>query len=414
MGDWFREGYWCLKVKIALVTFDFDTERRGGISSVCKNIIESLIQEFNSQIEIISFSNSKYDLNSISFSRPKSYRNKITKSDGNYRSIPITRVSSIGSEFEFLRYRRRKELSNFFRSYDLIIVVTGILQFANVIPKIKVPVIVQCATRLKWERESQYSSMSKFKKFFLKLQLPFLALQERKVLNSNLTILVENSKMKEWITSKSSIRTEMWYPGAGAKVSKFISISKPHRNGHFVSVGRLDESRKGWNRLLLAYKQAIDMDVSLPDLVIIGSGSFSVENQRLLDQLTPHYPIRILGKLSDHERDSKIQSASFFLQTSFEEGLGLAALESLRFGVPLICSETDGSREYVRDGISGKLVPQGDLFVNEFAKAIIQSQIWDYEKLSESSKNLFDSVFAEELSKERLLKIISTTLSWKL
>lgn len=413
MGDWFREGYWCLKVKIAIVTFDFDTEHRGGISSVSKNIIESLIQEFNSQIEIISFSNSKYDLNSISFSRPKSYRNKIIKSDGNYRSIPITRIGSIGSEFEFLRYRRRKELSNFFSGYDLIIVVTGILQFANVIPKIKVPVIVQCATRLKWERESQYSSMSRPKQFFLKIQLPYLAFQERKVLNSNLTILVENSKMKEWIASKSSIRTEMWYPGAGAKVSKFTSISKPHRNGHFVSVGRLDESRKGWNRLLLAYKQAIDMDAALPDLVIIGSGSFSVENQRLVDKLTPHYPIRILGKLSDHERDSKIQSSSFFLQASFEEGLGLAALEALRYGVPLICSETDGSKEYVHDGVSGKLVSQGDHFVNRFAKVINQSQAWDYEKLSVSSKNLFDSMFTEELSRQRLLKIISVSLNRK-
>lgn len=400
-------------MKIALVTFDFDAERRGGVSSVSKKIIEFIIPEFESQVEIISFSNSKFDSNSIAFFRPKSYRNKTIKSDGIYRSIPIIRIGSIGAEFEFLRYRRRRELSNFFRGYDLIIVVTGILQFANVIPKIKVPIIVQCATRLKWERQSRYSSMSGFKKFFLKLQLPFLALQEKRVLNSDLTILVENSKMKDWITSKSPVRTKMWYPGAGTKVSKFSSSVTPHRNGHFVSVGRLDESRKGWDRLLLAYKEAIDLRVSLPDLVIIGSGSFSFETQRLVDQLTPHYPIKILGKLSNRERDSKIQSASFFLQTSFEEGLGLAALEALRFGVPLICSETDGSREYVHDGISGKLVPQGENFVNRFAIAINQSQILDYEKLSVTSKNLFDSVFAEELSRKRLLEIINTSFSRK-
>ena len=400
-------------MKIALVTFDFVTERRGGVSSVGKNIIEFIIQEFESQIEIISFSNSKFDSNSIGLFRPKSYRNKITKSDGNYRSIPIVRIGAIGSEFEFLRYRRRRELSDFFRGYDLIIVVTGILQFANVIPKINVPIIVQCATRLKWERQSQYSSMSGFKELFLKLQLPFLALQEKKVLKSNLTILVENSKMKNWIDSNSSVRTEMWYPGVGPKVSKFSSGSTPHRNGHFVSVGRLDESRKGWDRLFLAYKEAVDSNVSLPDLLIIGSGAFSLETQRLVDQLTPDYPIKILGKLSDSARDSKIQSASFFLQTSFEEGLGLAALEALRYGVPLICSETDGSREYVHDGVSGKLVPQGEHFVTRFAKAINYSQILDYEKLSATSKNLFDSVFAEELSRKKLLEIINTSFDRK-
>lgn len=400
-------------MKIALVTFDFVIERRGGVSSVSKNIIEFIIKEFESQIEIISFSNSKFDSNSINLFRPKSYRNKITKSDGNYRRIPIIRIGAIGSEFEFLRYRRRRELSDFFREYDLIIVVTGILQFANVIPNINVPIIVQCATRLKWERQSQYSSMSRFKELFLKLQLPFLALQEKKVLKSNLTILVENSKMKNWIDSNSSVRTEMWYPGVGPKVSKFSAGSTPHRNGHFVSVGRFDESRKGWDRLLLAYKEAIDLDVSLPDLLIIGSGAFSFKTQRLVDKLTPHYPIKILGKLSDRERDFKIQSASFFLQTSFEEGLGLAALEALRYGVPLICSETDGSREYVHDGVSGMLVPQGEHFVTRFAKAINYSQILDYKKLSATSKKLFDSVFAEELSRKRLLEIINSSLDRK-
>ena len=400
-------------MKIALVTFDFEAESRSGVSSVNKKIIEFINQEFDSQIEIISFSNSKYDFNSISFSRPKSYRNKTTKNGGNYLGIPITRIGSIGSELEFLRYRRRRELSNFFCAYDLIIVVTGILQFANVIPNIKVPIIVQCATRLMWERESQYPSMNRVKRFFLKLQLPLLALQEKKVLNSNITILVENSKMKEWIASKSSVRTEMWYPGTGDKVSKFSTSFRPHRNGHFVSVGRFDEPRKGWNRLFQAYKQAIDLHPSLPDLVVIGSGSFSAENQKLVDQLTPHYPIKILGELPDLERDSKIQSASFFLQASFEEGLGLAALEALRYGVPLICSETDGSKEYVFEGISGALVPQGDLFINNFIEAIIKSQEWDYPNLSASSRHLFETNFAYSVSQKKLVDIIRKTLSQK-
>jgi hypothetical protein len=40
-------------------------------------------------------------------------------------------------------------------------------------------------------------------------------------------------------------------------------------------------------------------------------------------------------------------------------------------------------------------------------------EILDYEKLSVTSKNLFDSVFAEELSRKRLLEIINTSFSRK-
>lgn len=401
-------------MKIALVTFDFEIDRKGGVSNVSKKIVEFLIEEYGSQIEIVSFSNSKFNANSIALTRPKSYRNRTKEIAGNYRGIPIIRIGSIASEFEFLRYRRRRELLKFFREYNLIIVVTGILQFAHVIPKIEVPIIVQCATRLTWERKFQYPSMSKFKRAFLKLQKPALALQEKRVLNSNMTILVENSRMKDWIDSKFSIRTEMWFPGVGIKVSNLESKFSPNRYGHFVSVGRLDESRKGWDRLLLAYKAAIDSHISLPDLLIIGSGSFSFSTQQLVDQLTPHYPIRILGKLSDQDRDSKIESASFFLQTSFEEGLGLAALEALKFGVPLICSETDGSKEYVKEGFSGKLIPQGEDFVYRFAQAIKESQMWDYEKLSENSKKLFESLFTDEISREGLLKVINASINRKL
>ncbi len=398
-------------MKIALVTFNFEKENHGGVSRVTGKILKTILQETEAQVEIISFSNSMNNSNSISFLNPRSYRNNLIKIDEKYGEVPLTRIGSIGTEFEFLRYRRRKELYDFFMKYDLLIVVTGILQFANVIPKIRIPVIVQCATRLTWERKSQYSSMNFLKKLLLKLQIPFLSLQERKVLKSDLILLVENSRMLNWVASRSNVRTEMWYPSAGNRVSSNHENLKPDIKGHFISVGRFNESRKGWIRLFQAYKKAFDIQSGLPDLLIIGSGSFSHEVQLFLEEIISSYPIKILGNLSDQQKDSKIVASSYFLQTSFEEGLGLAALESLRFGVPLICSETDGSREYVINGVSGKIVPQGKGFVDEFAEAILESQSWNYHKLNSGAKRIFDSTFAEEISELKLREIISSTQS---
>jgi glycosyltransferase involved in cell wall biosynthesis len=331
--------------------------------------------------------------------------------NGYFQDFPVTRIGSIGSEFEVLRYRRRRELSDYFSGFDLIIVVTGVLQFVNVIPRVDVPIIVQCATRLKWERKSQYPAMTRAKRYVLRLQYPLLALQERRVLKMRAIFLVENSRMNNWLALGSRFKPEMWFPGIQSDKAKINPSKAPHIAGHFISVGRLYEARKGWGRLFLAYKRAFDAIEGLPELVVVGDGSFSPDVQVLLDSLTPNYPIKILGRLSDSERDAQIQSASYFLQTSFEEGLGIAALEAMSFGIPLICSETDGSREYVIEGVSGALVAQGSNFIAEFSDAIIDSQSWDYSALHKSSMNYFKSAFTTEISQSRLIEIIRKTFS---
>jgi glycosyltransferase involved in cell wall biosynthesis len=398
-------------LKIALVTFNFDPLRPGGVNSVVMRVHEMIKQNNHANVDIFSFSNARFDANSISFSRAKTYRNSLVASDGFFQNSSITRVGTIGSEFEFLRYRKRFELSNLFKGYDLIIVVTGIIQFANVIPRVDVPVLVQCATRLQWERESLYKTMGRVRRALLRLQLPLLSWQEKRVLRSQMIFMVENSRMQKWIANKTSRDPEMWYPGIGVRTKKLESTLFPNRNGHFISVGRLNENRKGWERLFLAYKKAFDSFGGLPELVIIGAGNFHRDTQELLDKLSPNYPIRVLGKLSDYERDIQIQSASYFLQASYEEGLGLAALEALSFGVPLICSETDGSREYVIDGVSGTLVAQGDDFITDFANAIIESQNWDYSVLQASSILYFNTVFTNEICQKRLMIIINKIVS---
>jgi glycosyltransferase involved in cell wall biosynthesis len=400
-------------MKIALVTFDFYAERHGGVSSVCFKVFDSIRNSMNSKIEIVSFSNSKGDPNSISFLSPKSYKSVRPTYDGFFHGAPIVRIGSIGSEFEFMRYRKRKELLEFFGNYDLIIVVTGFLQFANVIPRVSVPVLIQCATRLTWERKSQYLSMSRFKRLFLKSQLPILALQEMRVLRSKATFLVENTRMQKWVQSRAINAPIMWYPGIQSRKHELTSSQNPQKTGCFISIGRLNEARKGWDRLFLAYKKAYDSCNDLPNLVVVGAGSFSGYTAELLLTLLPRYPIKILGKLSDDERNSTLNCASYFLQTSHEEGLGLAALEALSFGVPLICSATDGSREYVIEGVSGTLVEQSSKFIDDFSQAIIRSQTWNYDSLHRSSLDLYNKFFDNQISQDSLINVILSKIEIK-
>jgi glycosyltransferase involved in cell wall biosynthesis len=393
-------------LKVAIVTFNFDPKRPGGVNSVAVRLCQIIGRIVPANIELISFSNSSYDTYSISLLRPHSYRNSLVVDDGFFQGCPVIRVGAIGSELEFLRYRKRRELEYLFASYDLVIVVTGIVQFANVIPKIKAPLLVQCATRLTWERESQYESMSRIKRFVLKSQLPFLSFQEHKVLRSQALFLVENSRMRDWIESKAIRKPEMWYPPVETAHTNSPPNLSANRKGHFISVGRLNDPRKGWERLFLAYRKAFDLNSALPDLIVIGGGEFSQSIRDLLQEQGSRYPVTILQNATDEERDLAIQSASYFLQTSYEEGLGIAALEALSFGIPLICSDTNGSQEYVIEGKSGKLIRQGIHFIDDFSHALNSSQNWDYESLHINCKELFATKFSSEASVEKLRMIL--------
>lgn len=400
-------------MKIGVITLGFEAENPGGVANVVIKVLDFIVREKSYTVELFSFSNKIYDPNSFAILHPRKKRRKLVESGFFFGEVPLTRIGAIGSELEFLRYRKRNELVYLFEKFDLLIVVTGALQFANVLPKLQIPVLIQCATRLNWERKSQYKSMVTLKKLALKMQMPILAIQEFKVLRSNVLFLVENSKMQDWISMRSKFYPKMWYPGIETTSSLSYLGKGPQKEGHFISVGRFNEPRKGWDRLFLAYKAAYDRMGNLPPLIVIGWGSFSKEVQAIIDELIPRYPIKVLPNLSNQERDSQIQSASYFLQTSHEEGLGLAALEALGFGVPLICSETDGSREYVIEGVSGALVTQGKYFTVEFANVIIQSQNWDYAALSFRSKKLFDKQFNSDVSQKKLIEIIKTSITGK-
>lgn len=55
-----------------------------------------------------------------------------------------------------------------------------------------------------------------------------------------------------------------------------------------------------------------------------------------------------------------LQRADVYVHPAYQEGLGLAPLEAMACGVPVIVSEDTGMKEYVKEGIDGYLVPTGD------------------------------------------------------
>ena len=93
-------------------------------------------------------------------------------------------------------------------------------------------------------------------------------------------------------------------------------------------------------------------------LVLVGDGPDRPAAEGLVEDLGLHGDVRFLGKV-DAVADL-LRCADLFLLPSESESFGLAALEALASGVPVIASRTGGLPEVVDDGTTGALVAVGD------------------------------------------------------
>ena len=69
--------------------------------------------------------------------------------------------------------------------------------------------------------------------------------------------------------------------------------------------------------------------------------------------------VRFLGPVDDPRE--LLCALDTFVMPSLYEGLGIAALEAMACGLPVISSDTGGLREAVEDGRTGLLAPPGDV-----------------------------------------------------
>ncbi len=122
-----------------------------------------------------------------------------------------------------------------------------------------------------------------------------------------------------------------------------------------LAVGAL-EARKGHDVLLDALARLPD-----PRLVVLVAGDGSQRNalQARAERHGLGARVRFLGRVDDVA--AVLAAADVAVMPSRQEGLGVAALEAMATGLPVIASRIGGLPEAVVDGETGCLVPPGDV-----------------------------------------------------
>lgn len=140
------------------------------------------------------------------------------------------------------------------------------------------------------------------------------------------------------------------------------SIGIPANAYFLLSVGELNKNK---NHEVIIRSLAKLNDVSI-HYAIAGIGELYDYLKNLANELGLSERVHLLGYRSDVADLYKAADVCVF--PSIREGLGLAAIEGMASGLPLICSDNRGTRDYATDGENAIVCKYND--IDKFANAL--------------------------------------------
>jgi len=156
-------------------------------------------------------------------------------------------------------------------------------------------------------------------------------------------------------------KTDVIYNGVDVQaVRRRADAARGTRGERFVigMVARL-EVHKDQPTLIRAaarLKQAGD----LVEVWLVGEGSRRDEFTRLIAELELQDTVKLLGMRRDVP-ELLGQMDAFVFSAKPDEGLGVALIEAMAAGLPIVATDVGACREVLLDGALGKLVPEGDV-----------------------------------------------------
>lgn len=148
--------------------------------------------------------------------------------------------------------------------------------------------------------------------------------------------------------------------------TKLFSSSESHKNADSICFGTVKalEDKYGMDYLIRAFAMVKKRLPETADvtLKIYGKGSRQQALQGLIDSLGLSECAQLCGAVPNTEVPDIIRKMDIFClpSTLDSESFGVSAVEAMSCGIPVVCSDVDGFRETVEDGVTGYLVPRCD------------------------------------------------------
>lgn len=195
---------------------------------------------------------------------------------------------------------------------------------------------------------------------------------------------------EDYILAKNKFKGQkiVKFPGVGINTSKFVSkgvdiekkkasLDLPKNSTVFLSVGEL-EKRKNHKTTIRAFSKA---NIENAYLLICGVGSQEKELKKQIKALGMEQRILLLGYRYDV--GELLETADYFVFTTFQEGLSVALMEAMSVGAKCVISKIRGNVDLVKDGDGITCDPKD---VESCTKALLDAVSFDWESAIRRNK----------------------------
>lgn len=341
--------------RIALVTHSMD----GGVWTVTNFIAQALRQHGGYAFDIVFLATSAHDPASVRLLSQATWWRGTQVLNAQLEGIPYYHVGAFLTEFEFQRYQPRRVLTDLLNQYDLIQVVAGTPAWAFVTSDVSRPVALFAATTAKNERVAMLRRATFWRKYWLAHMTRMTSRIEQQALRRVDVVLAESDyTLKLFRAHIPADRLVLGVPGVDAVF--FSPASVYAENGYWLWVGRLNDPRKNIRLLLEAYARLVHGLPCVSDLILAGSGEWSLEYAAQAAALGITEHVQVYCDASAKQLRDLYRGASLFVLSSDEEGLGMVILEAMACGLPVISTDCGGPATAIVSGETGLLTPAGD------------------------------------------------------
>lgn len=170
----------------------------------------------------------------------------------------------------------------------------------------------------------------------------------------------------------------------------------------YLFVGRIVRD-KGINELCSAFERLHD-DNPKTRLILVGPyedalDPISEESRKMIEE---NGAIEAVGKKIGDELLAYYAVADCFVMPSYREGFPNTVLEAGAMGLPSIVTDINGSREIIKDGVNGMIVPsKNEEKLYQAMKVMLTSQT-DREKLAENARKMIADRFEQSFVRKCL------------
>lgn len=177
--------------------------------------------------------------------------------------------------------------------------------------------------------------------------------------------------LQHWLVERAGIRrSKVAYIANGIELAAFdVRLTAPPSRRLLTdfappgsvllgNVARLDKVKD--QASLLAALALLGNETDQPcRLIIAGEGSQRTALEQQIDQLGLGETVRLLGDRQDVP--ALLAECDVFVLSSIAEGMPVTLMEAMAAGLPVVATDVGGVASVVEDGVTGTLVPAGDV-----------------------------------------------------